>query len=140
VFQFGLTLVTSPLICAEIHSGERQLLIKSRFHALRPLVCECIRRAWESPLVAGKRMLRSKPGQASPFQSTRLCDEARIMLIELLIPPCLELSYCVCPEVADLGRDLFMDLVAAELGTSEPLAAVRVVPRVCCGCWTCYGW
>ncbi len=75
-------------------------------------------------------MLRSKPGQVVPPQYSRLCDEAKIMLIELLIPPCLELSYCVCPEVADLGRDLFMDLVAAELATSEPLAAVTWQPSL----------
>ena len=113
-----------------MQSGERQVLLSSHFSGLRKKVCDAIRHAWESPVTPGRRMLRSYSG-AVYVPADRLCAEAKMKLMDLLVPPCLELAYCTCEDVAALGRDLYLDLIAAELSLFGSLNAVRCKPGGC---------
>jgi hypothetical protein len=68
-------------------------------------------------------MLRTASTTSRPPE--RVCDELKLQLVELLVPPCLELLYCVSADVANLARDLYLDVLAAELNLTDALAAVR---------------
>ena len=69
----------------------------------------------------GSSLLHGELQRALVASPIGLCADARLSLAPRLVAPALDLTHCVCTAVAALARDIYMDLVRAEL--AQTLAA-----------------
>lgn len=143
--DLSLALLTSPLSAPEsLRPAHRQAVLE-RYGDRRSDVCRVLRSLWGGALASssltGKNNSVTSPGAStvgtvralpSSFYSigpntnyvstvmqestvSSLCSSLRVALAPLLVAPSLDLTHCVNSDVSELARDIYLDLIRAEL-------------------------
>jgi hypothetical protein len=140
-----LALLTSPLSAPEsLRPAHRQAVLE-RYGDRRSDVCRVFRMSWGGALSKFNTSMVSSPGVggATFFSSIKslppsfysygiftseisedtmttssassLCGSLRVALAPLLVASCLDMTHCMNLDVSELARDIYLDLIRAEL-------------------------